>query len=330
MVPIVGSFYEFFAGGGMARAGLGDRWRCLFANDFDRKKAATYTLNWGADNLLCGDVRDVTTRDLIGVADLAWASFPCQDLSLAGSGAGLKGERSGTFWPFWNLMTELADESRAPAVIVVENVCGTLSSHGGKDFKAICEAFRGGDYRFGALVLDAVHFVPQSRPRLLIIAVRGDVPIPDTLCGQEPAREFHSRSLRNSFGKLPADLKERWIWWCLPAPPSRNAGFSDLIEEDPGDILWHTPAETRKLLDMMSDVNLGVCAAEAQAAGQDGSGVCGDVADWGHDGLGRGVADESGWLGGRREGRAGVPRSFHRRDGVGHGALRRPGGCAAA
>ena len=75
---------------------------------------------------------------------------------------------------------------------------------------------------------------------------------------------------------------------------------------------------------------LGVCAAEAQAAGQDGSGVCGDVADWGHDGLGRGVADESGWLGGRREGRAGVPRSFHRRDGVGHGALRRPGGCAAA
>ena len=256
MVPIVGSFYEFFAGGGMARAGLGDRWRCLFANDFDRKKAATYTLNWGADNLLCGDVRDVTTRDLIGVADLAWASFPCQDLSLAGSGAGLKGERSGTFWPFWNLMTELADESRAPAVIVVENVCGTLSSHGGKDFKAICEAFRGGDYRFGALVLDAVHFVPQSRPRLLIIAVRGDVSIPDTLCGQEPAREFHSRSLRNSFGKLPADLKERWIWWCLPAPPSRNAGFSDLIEEDPGDILWHTPAETRKLLDMMSDVNL--------------------------------------------------------------------------
>ena len=256
MVPIVGSFYEFFAGGGMARAGLGDRWRCLFANDFDRKKAATYTLNWGADNLLCGDVRDVTTRDLTGVADLVWASFPCQDLSLAGSGAGLKGERSGTFWPFWNLMTALADESRAPAVIVVENVCGTLSSHGGKDFKAICEAFRGGGYRFGALVLDAVHFVPQSRPRLLIIAVRGDVPIPDTLCGQEPAREFHSRSLRNSFGKLPADLKERWIWWCLPAPPSRNAGFSDLIEEDPGDILWHTPAETRKLLDMMSDVNL--------------------------------------------------------------------------
>ena len=41
------SFYEFFAGGGMARAGLGSDWTCLFANDFDRKKGATYQLNWG-------------------------------------------------------------------------------------------------------------------------------------------------------------------------------------------------------------------------------------------------------------------------------------------
>ena len=256
MANIVGGFYEFFAGAGMARAGLGDRWRCLFANDLDRKKAATYTLNWGADDLLCGDVRNVATDDLIGTADLVWASFPCQDLSLAGSGAGLKGERSGTFWPFWHLMTALADESRAPVVIVLENVCGTLSSHGGEDFKTICKALREGGYRFGALVIDAVHFVPQSRPRLLIVAVRDDAFIPDMYCGQAPERVFHPHSLRNSFGKLPADLKESWIWWHLPAPPPRNIGFSDLIEEEPRDVPWHTPSETRKLLDIMSDVNL--------------------------------------------------------------------------
>ena len=46
-----GTFYEFFAGAGMARAGLGDRWRCLFANDFDHKKAATYRRNWSAEHL---------------------------------------------------------------------------------------------------------------------------------------------------------------------------------------------------------------------------------------------------------------------------------------
>ena len=107
----------------------------------------------------------------------------------------------------------------------------------------------------------------------------------------------------------------------LNTPSLRRAEWSVLVVSlQEGDTLF-AQDENR---------SLGVCAAEAQAAGQDGSGVCGDVADWGHDGLGRGVADESGWLGGRREGRAGVPRSFHRRDGVGHGALRRPGGCAAA
>ena len=43
------SFYEFFAGGGMARKGLGPDWTCLFANDFDFKKGLTYQANFGAD-----------------------------------------------------------------------------------------------------------------------------------------------------------------------------------------------------------------------------------------------------------------------------------------
>lgn len=40
------AFYEFFSGGGLARAGLGPRWHCLFANDFDLKKSATYIENY--------------------------------------------------------------------------------------------------------------------------------------------------------------------------------------------------------------------------------------------------------------------------------------------
>ncbi len=105
------SFYEFFAGGGMARAGLGNQWNCLFANDFDYKKGETYRRNWGDRELKTLDVGKLKTSDLPGRADLAWASFPCQDLSLAGGGAGLKGERSGTFW---KLMARLIQESRAP------------------------------------------------------------------------------------------------------------------------------------------------------------------------------------------------------------------------
>lgn len=72
----------------MARAGLGDSWSCLFANDLDTKKAASYAANWGDEHLTTCDVSKLTTADIPGRADLAWASFPCQDLSLAGDGAG--------------------------------------------------------------------------------------------------------------------------------------------------------------------------------------------------------------------------------------------------
>ena len=53
------SFYEFFAGGGMARAGLGANWTCLFANDFDKKKGATYARNWGDRDIVVDDIRNV-------------------------------------------------------------------------------------------------------------------------------------------------------------------------------------------------------------------------------------------------------------------------------
>src|ERR1700723_1119698 len=165
-------YYEFFAGGGMVRAGLGPTWRCLFANDFDPKKGRVYHQNWGNSELKTADVGSLTTREIPGRANLAGASFPCQDLSLAGAGAGLKGDRSGTFWPFWKLMRALATEGRPPRMIVLENVCGALTSHEGKDFAAIGAALAGEGYQFGAVVMDAAHFLPQSRPRLFIVAVR--------------------------------------------------------------------------------------------------------------------------------------------------------------
>ena len=102
----------------MARAGLGVAWRCLFANDFDRKKVSTYETNWGVGDIRHGDVASLTLADLPAtVVDLAWASFPCQDLSLAGSYRGLGREqddaptRSGTFWPFWKLMRGLVSQT---------------------------------------------------------------------------------------------------------------------------------------------------------------------------------------------------------------------------
>jgi len=248
-------FFEFFAGGGMVRAGLGARWRCGFANDFDAKKSAVYRRNWGEGILKTADVRSLTSQDMPGNVDLAWASFPCQDLSLAGVGAGLKGDRSGTFWPFWSLMKDLIAEGRPPRVIALENVCGTLTSHEGKDFAAICSSFEKAGYVFGAVVIDAAHFVPHSRPRLFMIGVHGDAEIPAALTQVAPSALWHTRALRAALDSAPAKVKNNWIWWSLPEPATRNATFADLIEDQPTGVDWHTPAETRQLIAMMSDVN---------------------------------------------------------------------------
>lgn len=248
-------FYEFFAGGGMARTGLGAGWTCRFANDFDPKKGAAYRENFGGAELRVGDVRAVTPADLPGVADLAWASFPCQDLSLAGVGAGLKGERSGTFYPFWDVMTALIAENRAPAIIALENVCGALTSHGGKDFEAICRTYADAGYRAGALVINADLFVPQSRPRLFVVGVRADVAIPPALLAETPLEPFHSKALRKAVQRLPEDLQAGFLWWNLPVPKPRALSLADVIEDAPDSVEWHSAAKTRELLAMMSPVN---------------------------------------------------------------------------
>mgnify|MGYP000134253923 CR=1 FL=1 len=249
-------FFEFFAGGGMARAGLGPAWTCAFANDFDHKKSAVYRLNWGDDVLRTADVRNLAAHDLPGSPDLVWASFPCQDLSLAGGGAGLRGDRSGTFWPFWSIMKGLIIEGRAPRIIALENVLGTLTSHGGKDFSAICSSFTDAGYRFGALVADAALFLPHSRPRLFVIGIRNDVDIPIALSSAGPSPVWHSKGLVQAYDRLPERDQNAWLWWSMPTPPARKATFAELIEDHPADIAWHSPDETASLLAMMSPLHL--------------------------------------------------------------------------
>jgi len=249
-------FYEFFAGGGMTRAGLGAGWECLFANDFDYKKSRVYRLNWnGGNELKTADVGSLVADDIPGVAHLAWASFPCQDLSLAGGGAGLKGDRSGTFWPFWSLMKSLMSQGRAPRIIVLENVCGALTSHGGKDFATICGAFQAAEYNVGAVVVDASLFVPQSRPRLFVIGVHPDLAIPAELTGCGPSAPWHTKTLKRAYEKLPPRIGKAWRWWNLPHPPRRKSTLSDLIEDVPTGPSWFSAEATRDLLGMMSDLN---------------------------------------------------------------------------
>lgn len=247
----------------MARLGLGDGWTCAFANDFDPVKAATYRANFadagsfnGEGHFHEGDVWTIAA-DRLPTADLAWASSPCQDFSLAGARAGLAGGRSSAFFGFWRLIQGLRAEGRSPDTIVVENVVGLLTSHEGRDFTALCQALADAGYGFGALEIDAARFTPQSRPRVFVVATRRRA---DALAGPSPC---HSRAVKAAFARLPAGLQAGWIWWGLAAPPARNTDLAALLEPDAA-MAWSPPDKTRALLALMAPAQRAAVEAHVQ------------------------------------------------------------------
>ena len=243
-------FYEFFAGAGMVRLGLGPNWTCLLANDNDVDKATSYARNFSVRDLKIDDVACLTAADLPGHADLAWSSFPCQDLSLAGGRAGLDGSRSATFWSFWGLMMALRAEGRAPWLVGIENVCGLITGHGGKDFVALCDAFTEGGYRVGAMVIDAEFFVPQSRDRVFIIGVDATLPIPASIVVDQPALPFHDDAVVKALRRQTAPP----IWFKLPVPPPHGLTLRDILDDQAQE--WDTSDAVAEIVSKMEKPHL--------------------------------------------------------------------------
>jgi DNA (cytosine-5)-methyltransferase 1 len=254
-------YLEFFAGGGMVRAGLGGRWKCLFANDFDHLKVQVYADNWGEKEILEDDIHKVRAEDMPHRADLAWASFPCQDLSTAGNGLGIgqaggtHRTRSGTFWAFVDLMRDLKSNGRVPKIIVLENVVGLLTINSGEEFKAVVAALDGLGLRAGAVVVDARHFLPQSRPRVFIVAVSKTAKVSDDLLRTKPHPTWHPDPLVKAVEKLSPQCRDRWMWFNLGSVPQLKRTLGKIVSDRPVGVEWHTPAETRRLIGMMSDIN---------------------------------------------------------------------------
>lgn len=239
---------DFFAGSGLVRLGLEPEFKTLWANDNCLKKRAVYVANNPAAEFYLGNIQDVQGKDLPAV-DLAWASFPCQDLSLAGDLNGMKqGTRSGLFWEWTRIIRELSECGKRPPILVAENVVGFVVADGGRHFKKAYQALRTLGYRVGAVLVDAQDFVPQSRPRAFVIAVNENIPL-EGLCQQLPTEPFHSTGLvRTSF--LVNDPE--WIWWSMPTPSGRILSFSDLCERDaPCD----PPSKTKEICALLSSLH---------------------------------------------------------------------------
>ena len=256
-------FYDFFAGAGLTTLALQGAWKCVWANDIDPRKATVYRSNFPSEPFECRDIAEVSADELPVEADLAWASFPCQDLSLAGWRRGLSAERSGTFWQFWHLMHQQFKSGRRPPIIVIENVLGLLY---GENFNGLCEALAALGMQFGALVIDAKHFLPQSRPRVFLVAVDVGRDV-EHFTTRVPNPTWCPRSLLGAVAKQPPSVRQLWQWWHLKVPETQRISLATIIEHNPTSVVWNSAEETKYILSLMDKNNLKKINAVRQLNG---------------------------------------------------------------
>jgi DNA (cytosine-5)-methyltransferase 1 len=247
---------EFFAGIGLARLGLEGAnrgFKVAWANDLEESKQSTYLGHFGqagAKRYNVQDIKDVAKDiDAAGVPrnlDLAWASFPCTDLSLAGGREGLAGKASGTFWNLMEILERLGNDK--PRVVALENVNGFATSHGGEDIKAAVHKLNLLDYSVDVITLDARRWVPQSRPRLFLVASLEQPLLMDA------ARNTELRpNWLNAVLDAPGLITHRAQ---LPSPPPLlTEGWTELVDDDSAEgVEWWDKERTAKFTAELSKV----------------------------------------------------------------------------
>jgi DNA (cytosine-5)-methyltransferase 1 len=245
------TFLEFFAGIGLMRMGL-DRegWTVAFANDIDHQKYEQYRGHFcDSDHYVVADIHGLQAKQ-VPSATMATACFPCNDLSLAGSRSGLSGKQSSAYWGFIHILTKM--QERRPPLVLLENVVGLLNSHKGEDFREVLLALNGLGYSVDTFILDAIRFVPQSRPRLFVVGMLDSGEFDGTV---KESLSFYGSDVR------PKALAEyifihpevRWNIRRLPPQPAHGPQLESILEDLDDDAPeWWSGKRAQYLLDQMS------------------------------------------------------------------------------
>lgn len=248
------TFCEFFAGIGLARLGLErSGWSVRFANDLDPQKKQMYEAHFGpAPEYSTADIHLLAAEpERVPTTDLAHASFPCTDLSLAGARRGIRHGQSSAFWGFHRLLEGLGE--RRPRAVLLENVVGFLSSNRGEDFAAALQAMNDLEYSVDVFLVDAVHFVPQSRPRLFVVALDRRLPVNDAVTDPQQLQESECRP-RRLVEAVATNRQLDWRLRPLPPLPKRARALDDVLDDPPSDSkLWWSADRAEYLYGQMSD-----------------------------------------------------------------------------
>lgn len=210
---------DFFAGSGLVSQGLSNEFMTVWANDISEKKAQVFNANNCDGVLQVCPIENVNGACLPRV-DLSWGSFPCQDLSLAGDMNGLYAARSGLFWQWLRVMDEMSER---PTIVVAENVCGLVSAKGGEYYVVVHNELLKRGYRVGAVMLDAVHWLPQSRKRIFVVGVRSDIDVTGFV--SDVATWCHPVPIVNVSRKV-----KDWTWWNVAKPNPRQITLDEVID----------------------------------------------------------------------------------------------------
>lgn len=175
------TFIDLFAGiGGLRRAMESAGGRCVFTSEWDGYAQKTYLANYPDNRPIAGDIREVGAAD-VPDHDVLVAGFPCQPFSIAGVSKknalgrlhGFQDETQGTL--FFDVLRIL--KHHRPAAFLLENVKNLRSHDKGRTFSVIRRKLEEElGYSIHTRIIDAGHFVPQHRERIVIVGFRDPVP----------------------------------------------------------------------------------------------------------------------------------------------------------
>ena len=171
------TFIDLFAGIGGMRMGFESvGGRCVFTSEWNPFARKTYAANFSAEHPIAGDLRE-QDAEVIPDHDVLLAGFPCQPFSIAGVSKknalgrphGFACATQGTL--FFDVARILA--ARRPRAFLLENVKNLMSHDRGRTFQIIRRTLEEElGYQISWRVIDAAHFVPQHRERILIAGFR--------------------------------------------------------------------------------------------------------------------------------------------------------------
>ena len=236
---------EFFAGIGLVRLALMRQgWRVDWANDIDADKAAMYHANFGTSAFVLGDIHQISVAS-VPDCSLYTASFPCNDLSVAGAMGGLHGKESSAFWGLVRILKEKGE--RRPQLVMLENVLGFLMCDQGRDFEMALLALCDLGYTVDALILNASSFVPQSRPRLFVVAKHYDGGETVNVAAQTVVRPAPLARFINLTPHIRWDIRP------MPAPLAGTHVLSDIVEDLPdNDAHWWNEERSQYFMGQLS------------------------------------------------------------------------------